>query len=460
MSPFPAEARAIPAVPSPVDAGSGSNAPRLFSMGRGLLLATLIAAPLPYASVQTWAWTSLALLAVLLLLVWGVACVQQGAVKIFWSPLYLPAGLFLLWAAIQFFGHLSVDYIGTREAVVKLGTDCIFFFLAGQFWAMRSEETWSALGLTVTIYAFLISFLAIVQFFSGPVYNYLNYWSVNSLWGAFGPYVNRDHYAGLMEMLIPLSAAYVLSRPEGYPQRNLLGFAVLLPIATLLLTGSRGGFISLLVEVIIMGTVLFRVSMVSGRRSLLAIGALGITAAAILFFWIDPGQMSKRLEKIFDLKNTSDASYGHREATALDTLRMFRDHPLIGTGVGTFATAFPQYQSVPGDATWEHAHNDYAEGLAETGMIGGVLILCALLIFLRWAYRNLGAGPRNVAAWMQLGATLGVLGIVIHSLFDFNLRIPANAAWFAVCAGTGSSLITSSRPVKQSRRHNHKTLTV
>ncbi|HEV2348440.1 MAG TPA: O-antigen ligase family protein [Terriglobia bacterium] len=425
----------------------------MFNLGRVLMVATVMAAPLPYASVQTWAWASLALLAVLMLFVWGIACAQQGLVRIFWSPLYLPAGLFLLWAIIQFAGHFTMDYIGTREAVVKLATDGILFFLAGQFWAMSSEKKWGALGLAITIYAFVIAFLAIVQFFSGPIYNYWNYWSVNSMWGAFGPYVNRDHYAGLMEMLIPLSATYVLSRPEGHPQRNLLGFLVLLPIASLLLTGSRGGFISLLVEIIILGTVLFRVSLVSGRRSLLAIGALGITAAAILFFWIDPGQISKRLERVFDLKGSSDASYGHREATALDTLLIFRDHPFLGTGVGTFATAFPPYQTVPGDATWDHAHNDYAEGLAETGMIGGVLILGALIIFLSRAFRTLYAGPRNVAGWMQLGATIGALGIVIHSFVDFNLRMPANAAWFAVCCSIAMLGIHASPEARPNRSH-------
>jgi O-antigen ligase len=252
-----------------------------------------------------------------------------------------------------------------------------------------------------------------------------------------------------MEMLIPLSAVTALSRPEGHPQRNLLGFAVLLPIASLLLTGSRGGFIALLVEIVVLGIVLFRVSMVSGRRSLLAIGALGITGAAIFFFWIDPGQISKRLEKIFELKTTSDASYGHREVTALDTIRIFRDHPVFGTGVGSFETAFPPYQTVPGDALWGHAHNDYAEGLAETGIIGGVLIFGALFIFVRFAIRFLGANPRSPEAWMQLGATIGCLGIIVHSFFDFNLRIPANAVWFTVCAGIG---MTAAAPVSRGRR--------
>src|SRR5690242_6014670 len=117
-----AEARAITSLTYPLDPGN-SKAPRLFKMGRVMLVATLMAAPLPYASVQTCAWASLALMVVLMLLVWGIACVQQGALRINWSPLYLPAGPFLLWVYIQLAGPFKMDYIGTREAVVKLATD-------------------------------------------------------------------------------------------------------------------------------------------------------------------------------------------------------------------------------------------------------------------------------------------------------------------------------------------------
>src|SRR5579859_7931373 len=74
-----------------------------------LFLATLMLAPLAYGAVQTWAWASLTVLAFLLLFLWGISCIKQGAVKIFWSPLYLPAGLFLVLGVIQLFGHLSVD---------------------------------------------------------------------------------------------------------------------------------------------------------------------------------------------------------------------------------------------------------------------------------------------------------------------------------------------------------------
>jgi O-antigen ligase len=168
---------------------------------------------------------------------------------------------------------------------------------------------------------------------------------------------------------------------------------------------------------------------------LLTIGALGITAAVILFFWIDPGQISKRLMGVFESTNFTDASYGHRGIVALDSLNILRDHPWIGTGLGSFETAFPPYQSLAGDDIWGHAHNDYAEALSESGLIGGLLIFGALLMFFPLVLQNLGGRLDGAGGWIQLGATIGCCGLLVHSFVDFNLRIPANAAWFAVCIG-------------------------
>ena len=105
---------------------------RLHAATRMLLAATLFVAPLTYGAVLPWAWASLTVLATIVLFLWAVGCVQKGAVKIHWSPLYLPAVLFLLLGAIQYFGHLTVDRNGTREALLKLVTDLTLFFLAGQ----------------------------------------------------------------------------------------------------------------------------------------------------------------------------------------------------------------------------------------------------------------------------------------------------------------------------------------
>ena len=404
-------------------------------IARILLIAALFAAPLAFGAVQAWAWASLAGLAAVLLFLWSVGCVEQGALKIAWSPLYLPALLFLLLGTIQFFAHRTLDPIGTRESLLKLVTDLIFFFLAGQLLANGTQKILRGLGFATVVYAFELALFAMLQFFSS---NGLIYWMVKPASWTFGPYVNHNHYAGLMEMLMPRGAGYVLSRPRDHPMRTLLGFGLLVPIVSLLLCGSRGGLISLLVEVVILGAMVFRHAPMHRRRRLAAVGGLGMTMAALLFFWMESGEISKRLATIASITHSPDVTLGGRLVVARDSLRIFRDHLWMGTGLGSFEAAFPQYQSFSSDQSWDHAHNDYAEALAETGLVGGLLIVAALVMFFGLAFRKLGQRLRHDAGWIQLGAAIGCCGLLVHSLVDFNLHLPANAAWFAVCVAVAT----------------------
>ena len=406
---------------------------RAFSIARLVLVVTLLAAPLAFGAVPPWAWASLASLAVVLLLVWAIGTVQQGTLRISWSPIYLPVAAFLIFGLVQFLGHFTRDPIATRESLLKLLTDLLFLFLATQLFATASDKTWRRFGLAVTLFAFSLSLFAILQYFSS---HGLIYWSVKTASGCtFGPYVNHNHYAGLMEMLIPIAGAYVLSRREEHRSRRLLGFAVLVPIASLLLSGSRGGFISLSAEALLLGAILFRYSPPTTlRRSLAVMVTLGITTAALLFFWMDPGQISKRLATVANLPQNPEATLAERKTITQDSLRIFNQHPWTGTGLGSFEIIYPRYQSLATDVVWDHAHNDYAEALVETGLVGGVLILAGLVIFFRLAFQNLTRRLQREAGWIQLGAALGCCGLLVHSFGDFNFHIPANAAWFAMCA--------------------------
>jgi O-antigen ligase len=416
-----------------------------------LLVAILLAAPLPFGAVQAWAWAALAGLASASLFLWGVGCVRQGSLKIAWSPLYLPAVLFLLLGTIQFFAHITLDPIATRDSLLKLLTDLIFFFLAGQLLAAGSENIPRTFGLTVVLYAFSLALFAVLQFFSSKG---LIYWVVKPGGWTFGPYVNHNHYAGLMEMLIPIGAGYVLSRPGNYPMRNLLGFALLVPIASLLLCGSRGGFISLLAEVVILSAIFVWRTPLPSRRRLAALGGLGMTIAALLFFWMDPGQISKRLLTVANTVHSPELTLGDREVVALDSLHILRDHPWVGTGLGSFEIAYPAHQSFPTDLVYDHAHNDYAETLAETGLVGGLLMVAALVMFFGLAFRKLAQRLRHDAGWIQLGAAIGCCGLLVHSLVDFNLHIPANAAWFAACVAIATC--STPRPLPQRYREGRK----
>ncbi|MCI0627049.1 MAG: O-antigen ligase family protein [Acidobacteria bacterium] len=402
-----------------------------FSVARWLFGATILVAPLTFGAVQIWAWGLLTLSTVLILLLWAVGTAQWGILRLTWSPLYLPALAFLLLGAAQYFGHLTLDPVATRESLIKLLTNVIIFFLAAQLWAVGSEKALLRFGMMVLVFAFLLGLVAILQFFTG--HNQI-YWIVESPGYTFGPYVNHNHYAGLIEMLIPIALAYLLSHRRIHSARTLLAFGILIPIASLLLSGSRGGAISLLVEILILAFVLARYTDKYTRRNLVTLAALAVTAVALLFFWLAPDDISKRLASIANWGQYSEATFRDRTQIAQDCVRILRDYPWSGIGLGSFENAYPRYQSSPSDLVTDHAHNDYLEILVETGCGGGLLIASALLVFLRLAFKNLRQRLKHQAGWIRLGAALGCSGLLVHSLFDFNLHIPANAAWFVVCA--------------------------
>ena len=419
-----------------------------------LLMAALFAAPLAFGAVRPWAWASLAVLASLLIFLWSVEGVRQGALRIAWSPLYVPGVLFFLLAAFQFLSHRTLDPIATRESLLKLATDLLFFFLAVQFLARAAESSLRAFGLAVALYTLALALFAIIQYFSS---NGLIYWvAVTHASATFGPYVDRDHYAGLMEMLVPLAACYAFSRRRELFLQCLLGFGLLLAVASLLLCGSRGGFVSLLAEVLIVGLVLFRCAPADGRRRVTAMGGLGLTMAALLFFYLDPGYISKELATVASVPRSPEVTLGDRLTASRDSLRLFRAYPWTGTGLGSFEVAYPAFESVATDYVWAHTHNDYAEALAETGLAGGLLILAALVLFFRRAFRNLAERLRRERGWTELGGALGCCGLLVHSLVDFNLHLPANAAWFVLCLAIATT--RQQKPI-ESRNWNWKTET-
>ncbi len=412
-----------------------SMRPAGFLISEFMLITVLLGSPWAFGAVQTRAWVAMLLLALIALMGWAVGCVQSHAIHLYGSPMIYPAVGFLALAAIQFFGGFTADRIATREALLNSIACFVLFFLTMQLLATTGKKTLLRFGLTTSVLAFVMSLFAILQFFSsqGNIY-----WAVKSMGWTFGPYVNHNHYAGLMEMLIPISAGYVLSRTERDPRRMMLALLVLLPVASLLLSSSRGGFLSLLAEIAILGVLLW-VGRFTSRSRVTTPMLFGIVAAAVVFFWLDPGSISKRLASVATVHPASEAGLGERLTAAGDTLRIFQDYPALGTGLGSFPVVFPRYQTFASDRYWDHAHNDYAELLAGSGLVGGLLALAALILFFRLSFKHALEPLRDPTGWIQLGAAIGCCGLLVHSFVDFNLHIPANAAWFVVCVAIGTS---------------------
>ena len=233
-------------------------------------------------------------------------------------------------------------------------------------------------------------------------------------------------------MLIPIAATYYIS--AGRKSRFSLVWAcgLLIAVAALLLAGSRGGLLAITAELLLGLTV---AGVRDKRRVTLIWGAGALLLATLAFFLvIAPSDLPGRLASVVRFRDATVT--GDRPRVMHDTLHIFRDHLATGTGLGTFEAVYPQYQSFVSDKTWSNAHNDYVQFLAETGITGGILLLLSLVIFLREAFwAGLCGGFSGSATWIQLGASLGCCGLLVHSFVDFNLHIPANAAWFSASAG-------------------------
>lgn len=414
---------------------------------RILLVAALCGAPWAFGAVQPWAWASLTVLSIFTLALWAAGCAQVGTLKITWSAFYWPFLAFVLIACVQLLAGLTADRIATREAVLKLLTNFLIFFLAGQLLVPgEKSRVLNWFGLIVTLLAFGLTALALAQVMTSS--HGLIYWSIPTSFGPYGPYVSYNDYCGLMEMLIPIAVGYILSGSSAKPVRMLLWLGVGIALASVWMSGSRAGTAVMLAEALVLGLIILRYwEPVAWRRALPLLAGLVLASAAVLAL-VGSDRVANRGWSVFQTDKSFEVKMGDRFWVARDTLEMARRHPVLGVGVGCFEAVFPSYASQPTDLRWTHAHDDIVEALAETGVVGGVVLLWGLVTFLRLAFRKLGKTLQTDWGWVRVGAVVGVLGLLAHSLVDFNLRIPANAAWFVVCLAIATQpYVLPNRPV-------------
>ncbi|WP_198265041.1 O-antigen ligase family protein [sulfur-oxidizing endosymbiont of Gigantopelta aegis] len=141
--------------------------------------------------------------------------------------------------------------------------------------------------------------------------------------------------------------------------------------------------------------------------------------------WFGIDNVAQRLE------NTS-ASKETRDEVVRDTITMIKDYPLTGTGGGTYDISFLRYRGDDISGFYNHAHNDYVQFMAEYGLVGMTLLSLLVLSCLFSALFAMRKRNHRLLKGMAFSSAMGILALLIHSMVDFNLQIPANAALFVV----------------------------
>jgi O-antigen ligase len=275
------------------------------------------------------------------------------------------------------------------------------------------------------VFGFGMAMFALVQDLSGSDRIYWLVKPVGISAAIYGPYANHNHYAGLMEMLVPLAVAAAVLERGG--KRALLVFAAVIMAASIVFSGSRGGILALVVATAFACLAIYAVK--RSRRSLLPVLIVAALAAAFTFFTASD-QVIRHMTETQDL---------YRMHIYRDCLRMWWDRPVLGFGWGTFSTVYPQYQSFYSNLRVNHAHNDYLELLVETGVLGTTLMIWFLVAMFRRAWNKIKDRDDYEGRVLTLATLSGVVALLVHSLLDFNLHIPANAAlFFALCSAAAT----------------------
>ncbi len=401
------------------------------------LSALLMFAVLAFGAVDEWSTFTFEAGAAALFLIWAGKQLVSRQVKISKNSLYLPTLLFFGLILAQIALRRSAYGYVTKYEALQYAAYGIVLLIAAE--SVRAEDTRRIFALAMIVFGTLYAFFALAQELTS---NGKIFWIHSPRFHGtiYGSYVNRDHYAGLMEMLVPIPLVLAVGHVLKGGERALVGFCAVLMATTIFLSGSRGGMIAFVLE-----TVLFAALTFGRRRSPRA--ALGSVAVCVLIL-----AFLTFLGKVQVLGRLGDLGPDIRLDMAKDSLRMFYHRPVLGWGLGTFPTVYPRYRSFYSNLFINEAHNDYAQLLVEAGLLGFGLMLW----FLAQVYRHgLPTSRRWEFKWdgaLSLAALLGCTGILVHSFVDFNLQIPANAALFYVlCALAASELSPASSHLRRSQ---------
>ena len=290
------------------------------------------------------------------------------------------------------------------------------------------------------------AFYGLLQYVSGwqQVFAYVKKYYLND---ATGTYINRNHFAGFLEIVLPFAVAFALrlaghlrsaTRHSESKARSLLAARELLPLvfwlflaiailAAVIFSRSRMGILAALASLIIVLALAGNSSPSKQTRAVVAVlfllGVLGLVV------WVGSDPVIAR----FDTLGQEYVRTGqNRLSIWRDTFRLIHQHPWLGTGLGTFSVAYTSVQTSFLNLLVDHAHCDYLEVVSELGLPGGILVFGSIFWILARAVRCYRRAEDRMNTVVCLGCIGSISGIVVHSLADFNLYIPANALVFAV----------------------------
>lgn len=450
------------------------------------VLFLLVFTPLAYGTVEPWSEAIAGLVVLGMAVTWMLQMVLcHWELRAELPPGWLPGSLFLVLVFVQavalpsglverlspLSASLARDafaYTGTHGSAVPISLDphatwreglklaavAAFFLICYNTYCTRAQVR-RALW-TMIIMGTVISVFGIVQRMT---------WNGRFYWigpeaphaSAFGPFVNRTHFAGLMAVVVPMALALVLAgRPENSRRRmiggwrdrlrhwnsrgtgpiSLIPFLIFLMGGAALVAGSRGGVVALIAALLVMVGLGARGRSGTGRAARIALATILIVLAGV---WIGGDILYGTIERL--AKEVGQPEASDRVHIWRDALTLLQAAPALGTGYATFGTVFPAVRTLQAPVAFTHAESDWIQLLTDTGMVGLALVLGAagaLGLGLLRRYRD----PESpLSRTLALAGLVALVGTAVQGIGNYNL--PVLSSWIylalavALAARTG-----------------------
>lgn len=419
------------------------------------LIGLIIFAAVAHGAVEPWSEFVFVIWTAILALLWMIKVVYDRKMMIFVPQTAWPMVALILLGVAQSFSFknadgswrsLSLDVEATRGTVLLLCCLLLCSLIAANF--LTHRERLQRMAFFLTIFGLLLSSFALIQFFT---WNDKFYWfRAAHTESPFGPFVNRNHYAGYIELLLPWPVILMLSR-QRREEKLFYGFAAAWMAMSAVFSLSRGGMISIFAELMFLaafgprGDQDYSTDYTGTRRFgafLLRVGAVAAIIAAAIggLNWLGtervvnrlaPEQVNVQTASALSENSSPSNNWDDRGELWRDSWSVFRANPLTGVGLGAFETAFPAHDrsSNVSRIVTPQTHNDYLQALTDGGLIGGLIVFWFLVVFARAVWRGLRLAE-PLMSLSVLACSAGCFGLLVHSLFDFNLQLPSHALLF------------------------------
>ena len=438
----------------------------------GLCVAIVLTA-LAFGTNHNWALAIFNFGALAIVVLWLFDGWKLGVLRVSRNPLQLPLLGMLLLGLIQLLPlrsaaavdllsipavkSLSLDPYATKLILADVVTLLVFFAATLVF--TDTPHRLRILVRTITIFGFLLAIFGLTQSFTTTKVFWIRELAQST---AFGPFINRHHFAGYMEMTMALPLGMLFAGSLEKDKRFAYIFAAVLMGVALVMTNSRGGIISLVAEILFLlllsgfrkrkkREVLEKTQRIK-RAALRTAFALSLIVALFAGVVLLGGESA--LSRFAGTVNSEDPTTGRAHFWNV-TLDIIKAHPIVGTGLGAFPTVYTRYDSRNGSFRLEQVHNDYLQIMSDGGIVGAALGLFFVVMLFRYGFAR-RESPDDYRSGVALGALAGCFAVLVHSFFDFTLHTTANALLFLVMAALATMNGRVEQPSKRRRRRRRR----